>query len=292
MKWLQLIGKVAFKFPDIKCLQLLSVSFKAMCYRLHMVITLGKNIPFPKCYHCSGYTCQRNCVEGSNARVVLEIGNKYTWVITPQSGLRRHFSLFGIPKFNWDTYAEALRAQNISSDNSRKMKNDTKTLAQRLRSLKISELTTSRISRPSGPFCVFCNPVKLYREKRRLTSQPPHVPLDYACADPMYRPLVNGYCTDTVEVLGIPNVDVVSPAAALLNDGSFTVLKTFIDHLFHQMQLTTTLRKPNAVLMFCEPLSMHPTIRKQLLHYLFQEVKVARYENITFVYLRIFSQNF
>ncbi|KAH0559060.1 uncharacterized protein LOC123273703 [Cotesia glomerata] len=285
MKWLQLLTKVHFKFPDIKCLQLLSVSFKAMCYRLHMVITLNENVnggTFPKCYHCSGYTCQRNCVEGSSAKVVIEIGNKYTWVITPHSGLRRHFSLFGIPKCDSKTHvqnthpppADKLNAGGGTSTSSR-IKSDYKSIAKKLKSLKLSELTTTKIPRPSGPFCVFCNSVKLYREKKRLITHPLEA-MCYTRANPLYQKLVNGYCTDTIEVLGIPNVDVVSPAEALLSDGSFSVLRTFVDHLFHQMELTATLRKPNAVLMFCEPLAMQPVLRKQLLHYLFQEVKVAR----------------
>lgn len=282
MKWLQLISKVQFKFPDIKCLQLLSVSFKAMCYRLHMVITLGENVPFPKCYHCSGYTCQRNCVEGSSAKVVIEIGNKYTWVITPFFGLRRHFSMFGIPRYNNKTHVEQTQTQNIPSSSTRS-KPETKSLAKRLKLLKLSELATAKIPRPSGPFCVFCNPVKLYREKRRLVTHQ-NDPICYTRPNPIYQKLINGYCTDTVEVLGIPNVDIVSPAEALLCEGTFPVLKTFIDHLFHQMGLTTTLRKPNTVLMFCEPLAMQPTLRKQLLHYLFQEVKVARYSHLLILF--------
>lgn len=291
MKWLQLISKVQFKFPDIKCLQLLSVSFKAMCYRLYMVITLGENPPFPKCYHCSGYTCHRNCVEGSSSKVVIEIGNKYTWVITPHFGLRRHFSLFGIPKCDTKSHSSSLpddAAAAVSStpttestikssknEKSSRLKTDYKSITKKLKSSKISELATTRIPRPSGPFCVFCNSLKLYREKKRLTTHPLEA-ICYTKSNPLYQRLVNGYCTDTVQVLGIPNVDVISPAEALVSDASFSVLKTFVDHLFHQMELTVTLRKPNAVLMFCEPLAMHPTLRKQLLHYLFQEVKVAR----------------
>ncbi|XP_043527377.1 uncharacterized protein LOC122537838 [Frieseomelitta varia] len=272
MKWLQLISKVHFRFPDIKCLQLLNISFKAMCYRLYMVITLGENVHFPKCRHCSGYTCQRNCVEGSSAKVVIEIGNKYTWVIAPHFELRRHFSMFGVPKYNNETYLE--QTQNVPSSSARP-KCDGKSLAKKFKLLKLSELATAKIPRPSGPFCVFCNSVKLYREKKRLITHQ-NDPAYYARPNPIYEKLINGYCTDTVEVLGIPNVDLVSPAEALLSDGTFPVLKTFVGHLFHQMRLTSTLRKPNAVLMFCEPLAMHPLLRKQLLHYLFQEVKVSR----------------
>ena len=274
MKWLQLNSKVQFKFPDIKCLQLLSVSFKAMCYRLHMVLMMSESPPFSKCYHCSSYTCQRNCVEGSSVKVVIEIGNKYTWVITPHSGLKRHFSMFGIPKYNSKTQPEVLSQQNIPSCSGRP-KSEGKSIAKRLKSLKFSEVEVTKIPRLSGPFCVFCNSVKLYREKKRLMAYPNSTSC-YTCSNPLYQKLINGYCTDTIEVLGIPNVDVINPAEALLGDGTFSVLKTFVDHLFHQMGLTAILRKPNAVLMFCEPLAMHPLLRKQLLHYLFQEVKIAR----------------
>ncbi|XP_076752095.1 actin-related protein 6-like [Xylocopa sonorina] len=274
MKWLQLSSKVHFRFPDIKCLQLLNVNFKAMCYRLYMVITLGENVHFRKCHYCSGYTCQRNCVEGSSAKAAIEIGNKYTWIITPDFELRRHFSMFGVPKYNNETYLEQTQTQNAPSSSTRS-KCDGKSLAKKLKLLKLSELTTTKIPRPSGPFCVFCNPVKLYREKKRLVTHQ-NDPTCYAKRNPIYEKLINGYCTDTAEILGIPNVDLVSPAEALLSDGTFSVLKTFVDHLFHQMTLTSTLREPNAVLMFCEPLAIHPTLRKQLLHYLFQEVKVSR----------------
>lgn len=242
-----------------------------------MVVTLGESAPFPKCYHCGSYTCQRNCVEGSSSKVVIEIGNKYTWVITPHFGLRRHFSMFGIPKYNSsnaNAESQCIQAPSIVAGTSR-LKTDAKSIAKKLKLLRLSEYATTKIPRPSGPFCVFCNPVKLYREKKRLVTHPNELE-KYPSANPIYEKLMNGYCTDTVDVLGIPNVDVVSPAEALLSDCTFPVLKTFVDHLFHQMGLTATLRKPNAVLMFCEPLAMHPFLRKQLLHYLFQEVKVAR----------------
>lgn len=239
-----------------------------------MVLTMNENPPFSKCYHCSSYTCQKNCVEGSSVKVVIEIGNKYTWVITPKIGLRRHFSMYGIPKLHKKQDLPSL-SQNVPSC-SGKMKLEGKSIAKRLKSLKFSELEVTKVPRPSGPFCVFCNSVKLYREKKRLMAYPNNSNF-YSCADPSYQKLINGYCTDTVEILGIPNVHVVSPAEALLTEGTFDVLKTFVDHLFHQMGLTATLRKPNAVLMFCEPLAMHPQLRKQLLHYLFQEVKIARY---------------
>lgn len=287
MKWLQLISTVQFQFPDMKCLQMLSVSFKAMCYRLHMILTLNESTEtsFPKCCNCSGYTCQRNCVEGSSVKVVIEIGNKYTWVITPNFGLRRHFSMLGFPKYNGETGHNveqpppppAAPLQNIPGGSSGRRKSESKFVTKKsiVKLLKLAEPESTKVPPRSGPFCVFCNSVQLYREKRRL-EQHPNDASCYTRCNPVYQKLVNGYCTDTKHVLGIPNIDLFNPAEALLVDGTFLVLKDFVDHLFRQMGLAETLRKPNAILMFCEPLAIDPLLRKQLLHYLFQEVKVAR----------------
>jgi hypothetical protein len=118
---------------------------------------------------------------------------------------------------------------------------------------------------------MFCNPVKLYREKKRVTEQN-----GGTCGPSCYADLVNGFCTDTVNMLGIPNMDVVSPAAALLRDDHFPVVREFVGHLFHQMGLVQVLQKPNAVLVFCEPLAMSNAIRMSLLHYLFLRIKVSR----------------
>jgi hypothetical protein len=118
---------------------------------------------------------------------------------------------------------------------------------------------------------VFCNPVKLYREKKRVSEQN-----QGACGPSCYTDLINGFCTETVNILGIPNMDVVSPAAALLQDDHFPVVREFLGHLFHQMGLLPLLQKPNAVLVFCEPLAMSNAIRRSLLHYLFLRIKVSR----------------
>ncbi|XP_014219460.1 uncharacterized protein LOC106647531 [Copidosoma floridanum] len=288
MKWLQLISKVQFNFPDMSCLQNLTVSFKAMCYRLHMILTLNdtnKNT-FPKCYKCSSYTCERNCVEGSSVKVVIEIGNKYTWVIIPVFGLKRHFSMLGFPKYNGDRHIEQTPPpppttqnplQKFSGCSNSRRKSESKFVTKKtiVKLLKLAEPEATKVPPRSGPFCVFCNSVQLYREKRRC-EQHPNDASCYTRYNPIYQKLVNGYCTDTEDVLGIPNIDLYNPAEALLSEGTFTVVKDFVDHIFKQMGLTETLKKPNAVLVFCEPLAIHPLLRKQLLHYLFQEVKIAR----------------
>jgi hypothetical protein len=71
-------------------------------------------------------------------------------------------------------------------------------------------------------------------------------------------------------------MDVVSPAAALLQDEQFPIVRDFVGHLFHQMGLVPVLQKPNAILVFCEPLAMSNALRIHLLHYLFLRIKVAR----------------
>ena len=124
--------------------------------------------------------------------------------------------------------------------------------------------------RLSGPFCMLCSPLKLHC-KKPVAHQNGTV-----CCPSQHAELLNGFCSDTVNILGIPNVDMVSPAAALLQDKQFPVVQEFLAHLFHHMGLVPVLQKPNSVLVFCEPLTMSNTLRIHLLHYLFLRMKVTR----------------
>ncbi|KAI4503807.1 hypothetical protein M0802_001210 [Mischocyttarus mexicanus] len=269
IKWLQLLSKVKFQFPGIKQLQSHSVNFKGMCYRLHMIITLGGNVKFPKCYYCNEYTCKRDCVESADAKVIIEIGNKYTWIITPFDYTKRHFSLIALPIPFSKKYAEEVlirSTQNCSkySINNRKSFD---------RKIKLFQLYDAEFP-VTSLYCRFCNPFNLFKQKNEFIKL--HNCFSSIKSKSIYNKLKNYYSTDTAKILNMPNIEVFSPAKALLNSGTFLFVKILLDRLFHKMHLTVTLRKPNAVLMFCEPLAIHPTIRKQLLHYLFQEVKVAR----------------
>ena len=122
----------------------------------------------------------------------------------------------------------------------------------------------------SSPFCMLCSPVKPHC-KKPMSQQDGTV-----CCRSQHAELLNGFCTDTVNTLGIPNIDMVSPAAALLQDKQFPVVREFLAHLFHHMGLAPLLQKPNSVLVFCEPLTMSNTLRVHLLHYLFLRMKVTR----------------
>lgn len=227
-KWAQLVSRCDLEFVKLYDGNL---NHKEASIRLHYVLQLS-NIEFLRCSYCMGFSCKPVCVEDHGARVVVDIGNKFTWIVTPSFGVRRHFTMYGIPK---------------------------------------KEESSKSERRVNGPFCMFCNPVKLYREKKRASNAG-----GTSCNKSCYTQLQNGFCTDTAEILGIPNMDVVSPAAALLKDDQFPIMQDFIGHLFHQMGLIPSLQKPNAILVFCEPLGMSNALRKHLLHYLFQRIRVSR----------------
>jgi len=82
-----------FKFPSVCTAQM---NHKEMCMRLYTI--LHSNTVFPRCRKCMEFSCQPYCVEDSNSKVVVDIGNKFTWVITPLFYIHRHYTLFGIPK--------------------------------------------------------------------------------------------------------------------------------------------------------------------------------------------------
>ncbi|KAI4487431.1 hypothetical protein M0804_005580 [Polistes exclamans] len=219
IKWLQLLSQVKFQFPSIKQLQSHSVNFKGMCYRLHMIITLGENVQFEKCYYCYEYTCKRDCEKILNNELIIEIGNKYTRKMFTQDPCSwfKYFSLISFPTNFSNKHEEEEQIINIQKCN------------------------TAVISK---------NKIKDYHKLR------------------------NDYCTDIEKIRNIPNIEMLNPAKALLNSENFLVLKVFLDHLFHK--ISSPFKMLGASLVFCEPLGTHPAIRKQLLHYLFQEVKLAR----------------
>ena len=82
-----------FKFPSVCRAQM---NHKEMCMRLYTI--LHSNTVFPRCCKSMDFSCQPYCVEDSNSKVVVDIGNKFTWVITPVFYIHRHYTLFGIPK--------------------------------------------------------------------------------------------------------------------------------------------------------------------------------------------------
>ncbi|XP_023710332.1 uncharacterized protein LOC111866046 isoform X2 [Cryptotermes secundus] len=252
LKWTQLESVCKFNFPDVHGARL---NHKEVCMRLHTI--LQSDTVFRRCYHCMEFSCHSYCVEKHGSKVVVDIGNKFTWIVTPSFGVRRHFTMLGIPKV---------------PPNDRSSSQEGTDSAEVMASSTLPTTHTSKLDRrASGPFCVFCNPVKLYREKKRVSEQNRG-----ACGPSRYADLINGFCTETVNILGIPNMDVVSPAAALLRDDHFPVVQEFMGHLFHQMGLLPVLQKPNAVLVFCEPLAMSNAVRMSLLHYLFLRIKVSR----------------
>jgi hypothetical protein len=93
LKWLHLESVCKFDFPSAHGVRL---NHKEVCLRLHTI--LHSDTVFPRCYHCMEFSCRPFCIEDRGSKVVVDIGNKFTWIVTPSFGVRRHFSMFGIPK--------------------------------------------------------------------------------------------------------------------------------------------------------------------------------------------------
>jgi hypothetical protein len=93
LKWTQLESVCKFNFPDVHGVRL---NHKEVCMRLYTI--LQSDTVFRRCYHCMEFSCHSYCVEEHGSKVVIDIGNKYTWIVTPSFGVRRHFTTLGIPK--------------------------------------------------------------------------------------------------------------------------------------------------------------------------------------------------
>jgi len=261
-KWMQLESVCMFKFPSVCRAQM---NHKEMCMRLYTI--LHSNTVFSRCHKCMEFSCQPFCVEDSNSKVVVDIGNKFTWVITPVFYIHRHYTLFGIPKMPANNGVDCTSdTMSIRSRPQEDTGNPGVTVSSALPTRRAMEYEHGL----SGPFCMLCSPVKQHCKKPVAHQN------GMVCCPSQHAELLNGFCTDTLDTLGIPNIDMVSPAAALLQDKQFPVVREFLAHLFHHMGLVPVLQKPNSVVVFCEPLTMSNTIRIHLLHYLFLRMKVTR----------------
>ena len=142
--------------------------------------------------------------------------------------------MLGVPKYNEDTHVEQvlpppLPPRNIPSRSGRR-KSEGKFVTKKsnVKLLKLPESECTKIRPGSEPFCVFCNSVQKYRNKR-LEQRPNDVSC-YTRCNPVYEKLIRGHCTDTKQLLGIPNIDLLNPAEALFIDSTLSVLKDFVDH--------------------------------------------------------------
>jgi len=85
-----------FEFPSVEGVRL---KYKEMCLRLHGI--LHSDTVLPRCYHCARFSCHSFfCLEVHCSKVAVDIGNKNSWVITQNLDIRRHLSMFGIPKMS------------------------------------------------------------------------------------------------------------------------------------------------------------------------------------------------
>jgi hypothetical protein len=94
-KWTELESVCKFDFPSVRGVRL---NYKEVCLRLHSI--LHSDTVFPRCHRCMRFSCHTFCLEDRRSKVVVDVGNKYTWVISPSFGIRRHFTMFGIPRLS------------------------------------------------------------------------------------------------------------------------------------------------------------------------------------------------
>lgn len=50
-------------------------------------------------------------------------------------------------------------------------------------------------------------------------------------------PLMNGYCRDTASILGVNNLDLLSPLLALEHEDAFPIVRSFISHLLKEYNM-------------------------------------------------------
>ena len=50
-------------------------------------------------------------------------------------------------------------------------------------------------------------------------------------------PLMNGYCRDTASILGVNNLDLLSPLLALEHEEAFPIVRSFLEHLLKEYNM-------------------------------------------------------
>ena len=52
-------------------------------------------------------------------------------------------------------------------------------------------------------------------------------------------PLMNGYCRDTASILGVNNLDLLSPLLALEHEEAFPIVRSFLEHLLKEYNMVS-----------------------------------------------------
>jgi hypothetical protein len=50
-------------------------------------------------------------------------------------------------------------------------------------------------------------------------------------------PLMNGYCRDTASILGVNNLDLLSPLLAIEHEEAFPIVRSFLAHLLKEYKM-------------------------------------------------------
>jgi len=302
-----------FTFPPVSSLEQLGVLFKDCCRRLWTILSVEGGL-YPKCIHCRGYTCSKDCLEESS-KIVVDIGGKLTWLINANFGLKKHVSMIAVPKllrcYDCDSFIDRHRTQAHCDCHSQPFD-----CLRVLPAARAGELycRNSSVSSHTGleycsqrleslphqrqhdrPLCLFCEEFRTNRllcEKEMVLStkdklsgpytsecMPEDTSISPTTSNNLqntFKPLTNGYCTDTASILGAENLDLVSPLIALENAKAFPVVKAFLQHIFTHFKMIDELQRPNSCLILTEPSNLPLAVKELLLKYLFEEVQVSR----------------
>ncbi|KAJ9599538.1 hypothetical protein L9F63_010010 [Diploptera punctata] len=264
LKWVQLLSKCKLDFVK---LYEGSINYKEASIRLHYLQKLS-NVEFFRCNECAGFTCTSLCAENKGARVVIDIGNKYTVIVNPNLTIHKHFTLYGICRKKETRLVYRIEMKGISTSKKLHKKSSHYSFLTILHGLQLHHCTCDQHARHS--YCKLCNPLKMYPEEKEKISD------GTLCNISNYMGLQNEFCKDAEQMVDFPDKVFVSPAAVLLQSEQFSIVRNFITEILHSMELLSSLQKPNAILMFCEPLDMNKTSRYLLLNYLFLMLKVSR----------------
>lgn len=83
-------------------------------------------------------------------------------------------------------------------------------------------------------------------------------------------------CLDLMDKEEMRNLELYSLLQLLRSKGNFCKLKPFLDRYFGVQEIAETLSNRNSNFTFYEPMGVHQTIRRQLVRYFFEQVKVNK----------------
>ena len=249
------------------------------------------------------YSCGDDCLQEWSSKTVMDIGGKWTWIINPNLGVKKHMSMIAVPKllrcYDCDSIIDRKRTQahcdchcppssacltpTIAGDLFCRNRSVSSHTGLEYFSQQLSEFSHQQLA--DRPLCLFCEEYRTNRllcEKEMVLTTKvklagySSVPDDSHKTQNPFKLFSNGYCKDTANILGAENLDLLSPLIALDHSEAFPIVKAFLSHLFSQFQMIDELQRPNSCLVFTEPPHLPLPVKEHILRFLFQDIQISR----------------